>query len=298
MLKRYSVAIAGSTQNTRLCAEALAADERFEITSILTPTPRVIGRKQLVTHNPLHAFAVEKNIAVVLVEKKINGDVQQEISALVEPDFLLVVDFGYIIPNWLLAWPKIAPLNIHPSLLPRWRGSSPGQFVLLNGEKESAVTLMVMDAQLDHGPIITQLPFSVEEKWTQTEYYAKSFALICEKLPALMTQFAEGTLVTTPQPEESPTAVAGRFQREDGFVSWSVLQEVLAADNTPLAQKLCNMIFALQPWPGVWTLVPTQNGEKRLKILDVDLVEGKLELLKVQLEGKNITSWNEIKNTL
>ncbi len=303
MLKRYSVAIAGSTQNTKQCAEVLFTDERFELTSIITPVPKVIGRKQELTSNPLHAFAEEKNIAVVLVEKKINEKTQKQVAALPHPDFLLVVDFGYLIPDWLLTWPTTAPLNIHPSLLPRWRGSSPGQYVLLNGEKESAVTLMVMDEQLDHGPIITQLQFMVEEKWTQTEYYAESFKLICAELPGLMTKFAEGKLVATPQPEISPTPIAGRFQREDGFVSWSVLQEALAGgsampDEKLTAQKLYNMTFALQPWPGIWTLITTPTGEKRMKILDVDLVNGKLELLKVQLEGKNITSWNEIKNTL
>lgn len=306
---KIKIALAGSTERTVICADAIISDERFEVPWVLTPSPRIVGRKKKLTQNPLHKWAQEHKIATTLVEKKINEEVKNSVMVAGNTDFLLVVDFGYMIPQWLLELPKIAPLNIHPSLLPRWRGSSPGQFVLLYGEKESAVTLMVMNEGLDSGPIITQLPFTVQENWTQLEYYLYSFGLIKEKLADLLADFAEGELTATPQPTNSPTPVARRLTREDGFIEWSALHDALQGKETShlnplLAEALSahpnsiNLIhaaqLALSPWPGLWTLVNNQ----RMKILSCHVEHGSLVLDQVQLEGKQPASWSQVQTSI
>lgn len=318
MSKPYSVVVAGSTNHTRTCAQALNDTPDFAITAVVTPVPKPIGRDQIITPNPLHQFATTQNIPAITIAKKIDDAVATELQKIEKPDFLLVVDFGYMVPNWMLSWPKIAPVNIHPSLLPRWRGSSPGQFVLLYGERATAVSVITVTEKLDQGDIIAQLPFTVQENWTQTEYYNHGFSLVAAQLTSILEKYAE-TREALPQPDDSPTPIAGRFKKEDTFVPWNVVQQALtnepplqendtsslsailgsaAQHHGSLAKMLYYATAAFQPWPGLWTVVPTAKGEKRMKILETKLENNKLVLQQVQLEGKTPSSWNEIKNSI
>ena len=320
---KYRIAIAGSTKNTVLMAEAVKLSSNFEIAYTLSPAPKLIGRKQILTQNPLHSWSLERKLPAFLVEGKIEKSSIEEFNKMGDIDFLLVVDFGYLIPKWLLELPKIAPLNIHPSLLPKWRGSSPGQFCLLfqdldeNGKK-SAVTLMIMNESLDRGPIISQLLFDLQENWTQKEYYEHAFSLISTKLTELISDFAQGKIQAKEQTEESPTAIARRLSKQDSFVDWMELQKLMngkEADKTkiltnllaehPLFQDkisqiklMVNACKAFNPWPSLWTTVITNSGEKRMKILSCHLEKETLVLDSVQIEGKNPSSWNECKNSV
>lgn len=297
---RYTVALAGSTQRTAQVAEALGKDKRFRILLIVTPKPRPMGRKQILTQNPLHAFAEKNSVPVILVDQKLDTNIRESIEQQFSTnpfDFFLIVDFGYLVPKWLLDLPKIAPLNIHPSLLPRWRGASPGQYVLLHGDTESAVTLMVMNEAFDQGPVIAQLPFVVDSSWTQIEYYQHAFDLMCEQLGDLMEQFAKGELKAQPQPKESPTVLADRLRKEEAFREWKMIEKAMA-DGTQ-AGELERACRAYYPWPKLWTKVPTTQGDKRMIIHRCSVSKNnRLILEQVQLEGKKITSWSEVKNTL
>ncbi len=271
----YSVAIAGSTTYTLLCAQSLQADPRFQIAWVMTPQPKMIGRNQTLTPNPLYTWAEKCQIPVITIEQKIdqqvkqklqeiinhqnNGSAQQTTSQVSEkpnsetshltdyeankqtnnlissrPDFLLVVDFGYYVPEWLIALPGTAALNIHPSLLPRWRGSSPGQFSLLNGESQSAITLMSLAAEMDGGGLYKQIFFDVGKDWTSSDYYRYSYQLMAPKLPKLMDEIATGESQpvdqfgpNSPTPATLPTPIARRLARPDGFIEIGELQSIL-----------------------------------------------------------------------
>lgn len=327
----YTIALAGSTAYTAQLADILSRDDRYTIAWVLSPTPRIIGRDKTPTSNPLAAWATQHEVQQFFVKDKIDQAVQTQLAQAAAIDFLLVVDFGYFVPRWLLALPKQAPLNIHPSLLPAWRGSSPGQFALLHrelltGSMNSAVTLMIMNEQLDQGPIITQLPFTLDSAWTQTEYYQHAFALIGEQLGDLIAAFASGEQVATPQSDASPTIIARRLERNDSFVPWQALQMILQTTTTEpihiekenqiglltqlLAdQHLCttaqdqallvrNASHAFAPWPGLWTIVPTKQGSKRLKIWSLSKQNEEYVLEKVQLEGKTPCLFQECKNAI
>lgn len=345
---QHLIPIAGTTQHTVMCAQALLNDKRFTIPWILTPEPKLIGRKKILTKNPLHLFAEKNNIPVILVQKKIDEEIQSEVkrhnsqlttqnkaSTLhtphstftsknlepetqnLKPNFLLVIDFGYIIPDWLLKFPTIAPVNIHPSELPKYRGSSPGQFVLLFGEQTSAVSVIQMNNTVDQGDIIYQEKFKVLNTWTSTEYYHHAFTLIAKHLPNIL---ALQPLTLTPQIEQSPTPMARRLTKNDGYISWNLLQKIIttsAQEADSETSDLLNTAFqhtqswektmeqaikAFTPWPGVWTIVPTHKGEKRMKILSVEMrfiaSEQRIILQDVQLEGLQPTTWNEVKNQI
>lgn len=302
----YSVWIAGTTARTVICAKALAADPRFELTLIITPNPKPVGRQQQITQNPLHQFATQHDLPVILVEKKIDSILHDKLDTIAKPDFLLVVDFGYIVPQWLLDLPIIAPLNVHPSALPAFRGSSPGQFVLASGLTQSAVTLMVMDAKLDHGPLVAQFPFAVEESWTAGDYYHAAFELVGTTLAESIATFAKKK-ISTPQPDISPTTVARMLERDDGFIPWDILtalsrgipsptplpiHTLLGVDTTP--QTVVNLWRGLHPWPGIWTECMIQGTKKRVKILGCKLQGNSLTITQVQVEGKTPQPFSQV----
>lgn len=330
----HRLAIAGSTRFTQEFAALLHNDPRFSVAWVLTPPAKPVGREQTVQPNPLDAWAQTHGLPVVYVDKKIDQTVKKAIeTAKSTVDLLLVVDFGYIVPQWLLELPTVAALNIHPSKLPEWRGSSPGQAVLLSGAATSAISLIKMDNALDHGPLLSQLEFPVEHHWTQTEYYNQAFQLMQHKIGDLLEQYLEKGLPETPQPDETPTPIARELNKEDSFVPWELLHELQMLDSpdselrqatvkqlppflvtlwnyvvettkTPvtwgnLGQFVARAARALQPWPGLWTIVPTTKGERRLKIISATTdPSGALRLERVQLEGQQPALWNQIKNVV
>lgn len=326
---QYKIALAGSSQYTVMMAETLQNDTRFKICYTLSPTPKIIGRQQVLTKNPLHLWSEKEKTPAFLIDKKINEALNEQLSKTEKIDFLLVVDFGYLVPAWLLKLPKIAPLNIHPSLLPKWRGSSPGQFCLLfkdlgQEKHQSAVTLMIMNEGLDQGPLVAQLPFDLKKDWTQNEYYQHAFALIATKLGGLINDLAEKKIKIQTQPLESPTMTARRLDKEDSFVAWQDLQKLMDTDLKKIVSltngkkllsdllindEVCkdkadqiklviNASRAFSPWPGLWTIVQTNKGEKRMRIFSCRANKNQLILDQVQIEGKNPCLFNECKNAL
>lgn len=295
--KPLALGVCGSTVRTVQCLDALKQSGDFEILWVITPPPKPIGRKQTLTPSPVETWALEHGIEVRHVVKKLS-EIQEEIlsSAKAQPiDVLFVVDFGYMIPQWLLDLPTIAPINVHPSDLPKYRGSSPGQYALLAGETESAVCIMRLVWELDAGPVIARLPFTVTPTMTQTEYYATAFTLASAALPTVIRQYAQDR-VETPQPPDSPTPIAGRLSREDGNLGAITLHDgiIFGANNEPLdALKLDRMVRALSPWPGVWGTCPTHKGREnvRLKILHGKLTTPSTYLVtQWQYEGEAMQS--------
>lgn len=309
--------LAGTSSRSLSVLETLLGDSRMQVKGVLTPSPRKIGRKQILTANPVANKAKILGLPIVEVDQRLDQNLKNHLLKYDQPDLLMVVDFGYIIPGWLLKWPKIAPLNIHPSHLPRWRGSTPGQLVLLYGEKTSSVSLMILNEGLDTGPIIARLPFEVAQNWRTDDYYNHAFSLINEQLVDLIEKFVKNPNQVEAQPEESPTPVAPRLSKEDGFIGWQTLvgliNGTLPQDEAPITQlskilletqadlkNIYQVIFnaskAFSPWPGLWTIVPTSKGEKRLKLLEISYQQNpqRLILQQIQLEGKKPCSPREI----
>ncbi len=315
-MQPYKIAIAGTTHHTTQCAKVLLEHPSFEIVWVLTPAPKPVGRKKIITPSPLQVFAEDNALPVIHLHKKITTQVKAAIARFGDIDFLLVVDFGYIIPRSLLVLPKIAPLNIHPSNLPQWRGSSPAQFSLLYGEKKSAITLMQMNHLLDQGPIIAQIPFMIQDDWNAADYYTHSFNLMCDQLPKLITAYAQSGH-STAQPLKSTTKIAHKIDKKDTFIPWKYLAAAQKGQSSPLLEdisllyrdaapnhtRFANLVVAatkaFSPWPKVWTLVQTTKGEKRMQIHTASVsADGALQLETVQLEGQSPANFNQIKNSL
>lgn len=316
--QKYTIGFCGSGKYSVQCLQALADDDRFRVAWTVCPPAKPAGRGHQLKASELQMWSEKHEVPYFVVEKNLAA-LSEMLQQAPSIDFLVVVSFGYLILEWLLQLPRIAPVNVHPSALPLYRGSSPGQFAVLYGEIESSVSIMTMNAKFDEGAIITQLPFRLDQHETQTSYYERAFALAQQHLPETLAEYAQ-THTATPQPQPTADAVlARRLTREDGFLPFSLwetaekdgsavagaqapspesgelgpaLQELLAHQpHLSVGQLVDRAVRAFTPWPGVWTLVPEYKGKRqvRLKILETELhTDGNIRPRTIQYEGEPI----------
>ena len=157
------------------------------------------------------------------------------------PDGLLLAAYGQLVPREILEMASRAPLNVHPSLLPRHRGAAPVAATILAGDPVAGVTLMVMTPELDAGPIVAQWPVAVDDRETTPELQRRLAQLAADQVPGELARWANGDLAAIPQDDQAAT-VAPSFRREDGRIDWM----------RP-AQLIDRQVRGLQPWPGAWT---------------------------------------------
>lgn len=209
---------------------------------------------------------------------KLDQPVLEKISSL-KPDFLIVEDYGLILPEHLLAIPKYAALNIHHSLLPKYRGPSPAPTAILNGDKVSGVSIIKMTEKVDAGPILAQQEYTLKENETTESLLTKLNQLGGELLIKILPDLVEGGIV----PKEQDNAIASycnRITKQDGYFE---------IDNPPSPEILDRMIRAYYPWPTVWTLF-RQGSKGQAKI--VKFLPGG----KVQMEGKKPINFKDFLN--
>lgn len=296
------ILIAGTPETSVAIAQQFFQSTASRVVGVLCPNPKPIGRKQILTPCPLEQWATAHHIPVIHVTK--GSFASPSFYAKVPTcDLFIVADFGFLIPQLLLDWPKFGAYNLHPSLLPRWRGASPVPFTLLFGDSQTGISVIRMNAKFDQGDILFSLPSEVGSHESVDELLIRLFTLGAQELEKRIPELLQTSVQTRPQPAHSPTPVTRKFAREDGYIPFATLKcallaktipntpdhkvELLHRYNLPLsAESLQRMIRALHPWPGTWTTLP--NG-KRLKILEAEITPTSpqaLNVLRVQLEGK------------
>lgn len=201
------------------------------------------------------------------------------ISAIkeLEADLGVVADFGLIIPNELMDVFPHGILNIHPSLLPLYRGSTPVQTALLNGDKITGLTIIKIDEELDHGPVIYQEEYEIKPDDFTDKLLIELFRRAGELLPDLITEYVEGKLNLEEQNDDKAT-YTNSLKKEDGYID---------LENPPEKRKLTRMINALSPWPGVWTKFKLTDKEVIIKLHPMD---------QIHVEGKKPMSYKDFKN--
>ena len=241
--------------------------------------------------------ALEKDRRLEIVKVVNDKKRLDEIKSLSKrPDVGILASFGAIIPKEILDFPQKGILNIHPSLLPSYRGASPVQFTILNGERETGVTIIKIDEKVDHGPIVAQTKEEVKPDDTAKSLYERLFTIGAQVLLTILPAYLEGRIELREQNHRKAT-YARKLTRDDGKIDWSKPDSFNE-----------RFIRAMYPWPGAFTNVKLKSAEnrvpsesknekltKRLKILKAHLENGKLVLDLVQLEGKKPVSWQEFK---
>lgn len=171
-----------------------------------------------------------------------NLPLAEQISSF-KPDLFVVASFGKIISQPILNIPKFGALNVHPSLLPKYRGPSPVPATILNGDRKSGITIIKMDELIDHGAIVAIKEISLSGKETFHELINKLFQLGAKLLVEIIPDFVAGKFTLKPQ-NHSKATLTKPLTRQDGYID---------IDNPPSSEKLDRMIRAYYPWPGVWT---------------------------------------------
>lgn len=236
-----------------------------------------LGISLLVTvpQSPLENFATEKNIPFLSV-KKLSEEVIEKI-AQTQPDFLVVEDYGLILPETLLNLPKFASLNIHHSLLPKYRGPSPAPSAILAGEKVSGVSIIQMTDKVDAGGIYSQKEYALKPNETTESLLATLNTLGAELLTTVIKDIQAGKTKATKQDECKATKTTF-MQKENGFIE---------LDNLPDKEVFDRMIRAFYPWPGVWT-----RSEINGKLLLIKFLPEQ----KIQVEGKKPMGYKDFLN--
>ncbi|MFA9261922.1 MAG: methionyl-tRNA formyltransferase [Undibacterium sp.] len=235
---QVSIVFMGTPALAETALEALIR-EKYHIVGVVTQPDRKSGRKQELTPSPVKVLA-EKHGLPLLQPEKLDTEAVKTIRNW-KPDVIVVAAYGRILPESLLEFPGFGCLNIHTSLLPRWRGASPVANALIAGDAETGVTLMELDRGMDTGAIIAteKTPIGSDERADEllTRLSQMGAKLLTNTLPLWIKR----QITSTPQPEEGVT-LCQLIEREDGHLFW-----------TEEAITLYNRYRGLHPWPGVFT---------------------------------------------
>lgn len=245
--------------------------KNFTITAVVTTPPAPAGRHLTLTPTEVALYAKKHKLPLYELQSL---DI---IPSIDHPDFLVVAGYGKLIPTTWLDLPKIMAINLHQSLLPKYRGRCPAEWAILRGETETGITLIQMTPDFDRGPILAQATLPIDPADTRETLYKKLYALGTNLLVESLPQIASGQITARPQASDR-YFYARQITREDGFIPWDEFTSQLSPSNPQLARKL----RALAGWPGVWT---TDPSGKRLKLVS-------LNPTMVQYEGKKPQSWN------
>lgn len=227
-------------------------DAHYTIVAVVTNPDEPVGRTQIITPPPMKVVAQKVGIPVFQPTKL---DLELWQKDLPHADLFVVTAYGKLIPQSILAFPKFGAVNLHPSLLPRWRGPSPIQYTILNGDQETGCTVMKIDELMDHGPVLSQ------EKLMHNISNVR-FPALCDLLAeqgaklllATIPRYLFGEVVPIPQNDAEAT-FSKILKKDDGRVNWKAPAETIE-----------RMIRAFNPWPGTWTLWPGEKKIYRIKI--------------------------------
>ncbi|MBI2022475.1 methionyl-tRNA formyltransferase [Candidatus Daviesbacteria bacterium] len=266
-----------------------ALHQNFNVVSVVTSPDAPIGRKYIITPSPIAKKAHELNISVLKPENFDQSLINQLTN--LNPDLFVVASYGHLIPKAILDIPKHGSLNIHPSKLPKYRGPSPIQSQILDRVKTSAVTIILMDEEMDHGPIIAQEEFKLSEQDTFEILHTKMFQAGAKLLIKIIPDFIEGELKPLAQNHAIAT-FCDKVTKKSGYFD---------INSPPEPEKLDRMIRAYYPWPTAWTIwngkvvkfLPNTSfsnliGESRnMSKALTDVIDSRWSLSRIQIRGGN-----------
>jgi methionyl-tRNA formyltransferase len=253
--------------------------------AVVTTPDKPVGRKQVMTPTPVKEWAVARNIKVydpaTLKGSDPAGAATVEELKKSDADVFIVASYGKLIPSEVLSIPPHQTLNVHPSLLPQYRGASPLQSAILDDAKDTGVTVMRIDEQMDHGPIVAQKKIHVEQ-WPTYGAFEEMMAREGGKLLAeILPQWIAGSIQEREQ-DHSAATHSRKFIKEDGEIS-------LDADPYVTYRK----IQAFHTWPGTYFFIDKNGTRMRVKITAASFSNNKLTIEKVIPEGGKEMSYQD-----
>ncbi len=249
------LAFLGTPDFARVSLEALAA-AGHEIAAVYCQPPRPAGRGKKLRPSPVQAFAEARGWEVRTPKRLKDPEAQAAFAAL-EIDVAVVAAYGLILPKAILEAPRLGCLNVHASLLPRWRGAAPIQRAIMAGDAETGITIMQMDEGLDTGAMLLQEAIPIGARTTASELHDALAALGGRLIVEALAGLSKGRLTPQSQPEAGVT-YAAKLERAEGRLDWGEAAEALDRRRRAFA-----------PWPGAWF----EAAGERIKVLDSEVVE-------------------------
>ncbi len=280
-MTRLNFAFLGTDQFSVKVLETLK--NRGLIPSLVITVPdKPQGRKMILTPPPTKIWAEENDVKIIQpVSLKTFDPKKLEAKSY---QLFIVASYGKIIPQAILDIPTHGTLNIHPSLLPKYRGPSPLETAILNGDEETGVAIMLVDAEMDHGPIIAEKKIELKDKYNFENLRDKLAVLGAELLAQVIPDYLDKKIVPKEQDHDQATYTK-KFIKEDGQ---------LGLQDLPLSNS--RKILALNPWPGTYLDYPGPEGKIRVIIKEAHLENNKLVYDKVTPAGRREMSWSAFLN--
>ena len=235
---------------------SLLGSKEHELVGVVTQPDKPVGREQRIEPTPIKNALGEVKMPILQPNRIKDREAVEQIRGL-QPDVIVVMAYGQILPRAVLEIPRIACLNLHASLLPRWRGAAPIQAAIAAGDRETGITVIYMDEGLDTGDILLQRKIDIEPNDTGGSLHDRLGEIAPDALLESLRLLDEGSAPRAPQ-DNSRTTVAPKLNREDGRIDWSEPADVIE-----------RKIRAYDPWPGAFTKI----GDRNLKIFSASIVD-------------------------
>jgi len=223
--------------------------EGYDVAAVVTQPDKPKGRGNKMSPPPVKEYAMEHGIEVLQPEKVKTEEFVEKIKAI-NPDLLVTAAYGKILPKSVLDIPKHGCINVHGSLLPKYRGAAPIQWSIINGEKVTGITTMYTDVGMDTGDMLVKAEIEITEDMTAGELHDKLSVLGAEVLKETLKRLENGTLERIPQNDEEAT-YAPMMTKETGCIDWS-----------KSSREIHNLVRGTNPWPGAYTFY----NDKKMKI--------------------------------
>ena len=243
----------GTPELAGVSLQALLRVPEFQIVAVVTQPDQPKGRGLKLQPSPVKEIAVREDLLVLQPERAGDEQFIQQLRAL-QPDLIAVAAYGQILPQSILDLPRFGCLNVHTSLLPKYRGASPIQRAVLNGDAESGVTIMKMDAGMDTGAILAQEKTPILPADNSQTLHDRLAQIGASLLTKTIPDFVAGKIQPRPQPSEG-VSHASKIKKIDGQIDW-----------TQPAVAVWNRVRGMTPWPGAFTFLPSQPQPMLLKI--------------------------------
>lgn len=278
--------------------------DMFDVVGVITQPDKKFGRKHIINHSPVKKIAIKNNIRIFQPSSLSDQKIHKVIDEL-NLDVILVAAYGKIIPGSILNMPKYGSINIHPSLLPKYRGPSPLQSAILNGDKYTGTTIMLMNNKMDEGDILFQKKILVKKEYNIESLHNRLADLSADLIENVLSEFINGDIKPIKQ-EKNKATYTKIIKKEDGRLDWKNTQD-----------QIYRKFKAYHPWPGIFTYILIKNKKVLLKIIEIKLSNSinkhkygtiyksgvnlqvatndnkSIILKRVQLEGRGIISGQE-----
>lgn len=303
---KTKVAFFGTSDKSLPILEVL--HKHFDLMLCVTKDDTVVGRKKEIRQTSVKKWAIKNNVDYISIKKLQGKELAKLKRVLLSKSILLgiVADFSFIIPSEIIDTFKLGLLNVHFSLLPKYRGASPVQHTIINGDEITGVTFLLTDEDIDTGNIIFQVKYRLTGKETTQQLQVTLFELSAKNLPIIIKKHVSGGLKPKKQNHKNATYCyspshpkSTLIYKEDAKIDWDESESLIE-----------RRIRAYYPWPIAWTTLSNlektskvafsrkhKSKDLKVKIYEAVLYQNKkIQIKKLQVEGKNVVSWNEFKN--